>query len=209
MGIVREPIQPKVLEGDDGKIHLEELINVAMVVLSENSKEVGMNRLNNARNNMVDNFRSIKWIFYETKELKNRVSRLEGKEGDYGSDRISILETRVTEMDKILDRMECILHSSANQSLNIIKGLNDNIKKMQEMTEVGIDRKVDIVNKENKAPKVDANPLDGSPSYKEISNKRKRDTKDTLDENQLMTEVTETMEKLELKTAELVKDTMP
>lgn len=121
MGIVRETIQPKVLEGDDGKIHLEELIDLTMVVLSNNAREVGMNLLNNARNSMVDNFRSIKWIFHETGELKNRVIGLEGKEGDVGFDRISILETRITKMGKRLDKMECTLHSLPNQSLNIIK----------------------------------------------------------------------------------------
>ena len=50
---------------------------------------------------------------------------------------------------------------------------------MQEMMEVGIDGKVDIVNKENMAPKADANPLDVSLSYKERLNKRKRDIEDT------------------------------
>ena len=34
MSIARETIQPKVLEGDDGKIHLKELIDMKMVVLS-------------------------------------------------------------------------------------------------------------------------------------------------------------------------------
>ena len=73
MGIGRETIQPKVLEGDDGKIYLEELSDLTMVVLNDNAREVGMNLLNNAHNNMVDNFRSIKWIFHETKELKYRL----------------------------------------------------------------------------------------------------------------------------------------
>ena len=41
MRIVRETIQPKVLEGDDGKIHLEELIDPKMVVLNDNAREVG------------------------------------------------------------------------------------------------------------------------------------------------------------------------
>lgn len=47
------------------------------------------------------------------------------------------------------------------------------------MMKVGIDRKVDIVNEDNKAPEADANPLDESPSYKERSNKRKRDREET------------------------------
>ena len=74
------------------------------------------------------------------------------------------------------------------------------------MMEVGTDRNVDMVIEENKAPKVDTNPLDESQSYKARSNKRKRDRGDTPNDNMLMTEVLETMEKLELKTTELVKD---
>ena len=54
-----------------------------------------MNLLKNSHNRMVENFRSIKWHFREIRELKNRVTRSKGKEGDDGSDRIGILETRV------------------------------------------------------------------------------------------------------------------
>ena len=122
---------------------------------------------------------------------------------------MNILETRVTEMGKRLNRMECTLHSLANQSLNIIKGLNDNIETMKEMMEAGIDGIVDMVNKKNKAPKADANPVDDNLSYKTRLNKRKRNREDTPEDNQLMTEAVETMEKLELKTTEMVKEAMP
>ena len=73
-----------------------------------------MNLLNNAYNNMVDNFQTIKWIFHETEEIKNRLQGLKRKEGEDGTDRISNLDTRVIEMEKKMDRMEISLHNSAN-----------------------------------------------------------------------------------------------
>lgn len=94
MGIIKETIHPKVLEGNYGRIHLDELINPAMVILSDNSREVEMNLLNNARNSMVDNFRLVKWIFHETDEIKNRLQGLERMEGDVGNDRINNLEKK-------------------------------------------------------------------------------------------------------------------
>ena len=52
---------------------MEELIDPALVAITDNAREVGMNLLNNARNNMIDNFRSIKWIFHELEEVKERM----------------------------------------------------------------------------------------------------------------------------------------
>lgn len=98
-----------------------------MVILSDNAREVGMNLLDNAWNNMVDSFRSIKWIFHEMEDIKNRLHGLERKEGEDEIEKIRNLDSRVTKMEKRMERMESSLHSTVNQSLNIIKGLNDNI----------------------------------------------------------------------------------
>ena len=70
MGLVGEHINPEVLKGRDGKIQLEELIDPSLVILSDNGRETSMNFLNNARNSLVDNFGSIKWIFHEIEEIK-------------------------------------------------------------------------------------------------------------------------------------------
>lgn len=59
LGIITETINPKVLEGKYGKIHMEELIDPTMVILSDNAREMEMNLLNNVRNSLVDNFCSI------------------------------------------------------------------------------------------------------------------------------------------------------
>ena len=41
---------------------MEEVIDLVMVAITDNARETGMNFLNNARNGMIDNFMSIKWI---------------------------------------------------------------------------------------------------------------------------------------------------
>ena len=110
-------------------------------------------------------------------------------------------------MDKRLDRMEC--HSLANQSLNIVKGLNENIKQLHSMLEVRIGVKDDTDNEGNRVTKEDVNAMVESLSNKTRSSKRKRDTEDSLDDIQLMSDAVETMEKLELKAIKLVKDTLP
>ena len=48
----------------------EELIDSAIVAISDRARETRMNLLNNAQNSMIDNFRSIKWIFHELEEVK-------------------------------------------------------------------------------------------------------------------------------------------
>ena len=58
-------------------MQLEELIEPELVAITKNAREVGMNLLNNAKNNMIDNFRSIKWIFHELEEVKERMGHLE------------------------------------------------------------------------------------------------------------------------------------
>lgn len=106
---------------------MEELINPALVILSDSAQEMGMNLLNNARNSLVENFWSIKRIFHEIEEIKFRLQGQERPEGVEENVRIGKLEARVSEVQKRVERMETTPHSSTNQSLNIIKGLNDNI----------------------------------------------------------------------------------
>ena len=62
---MREAMNPQILEGKKGKLQMEELIDLAMVAITDNARESGMNFLNNARNSMIDNFRSIKWLYHE------------------------------------------------------------------------------------------------------------------------------------------------
>ena len=72
MGIIRETMNPQILKDKEGKVHFEELIDLALVSISKNVRDLGLNLLNNAKNSMIDNFFSIKWLFYEIEELKDK-----------------------------------------------------------------------------------------------------------------------------------------
>lgn len=50
-----------------------------MIIMSDFSIEENMNVLNNAKNVMLENFKSIKWLSYWIVELNKRMSVLEGK----------------------------------------------------------------------------------------------------------------------------------
>ena len=72
LGIVKEGRHPQILEQKEGKIQLDELIDLALVTIIDNAREVGMNLLNNAKNSRADDFWSIKWLFYELDQVKER-----------------------------------------------------------------------------------------------------------------------------------------
>ena len=72
MGIVKELMNLQVMEDNDGKAHFNELIDPALVVILDNVREIGLNLLNNGKNNMIDNFWSIKWLFHEIEDLKEK-----------------------------------------------------------------------------------------------------------------------------------------
>ena len=64
MEIVREVMNPQILAEKEGKLQMEELIDPTLVAITDNARQVGMNLLNNARNSITDNFRSIKWLYH-------------------------------------------------------------------------------------------------------------------------------------------------
>lgn len=77
-GIKREIIRTQVRENEEGRIQLEELIDPALVILSDIAREnPEMDVLNNAKNSAVDSYRTTKWIYHEILELKHRFSVLE------------------------------------------------------------------------------------------------------------------------------------
>lgn len=79
MEIVREVMNRQILKEKEGKIQLEELIEEAVVAITNNAREVGINFLNNAEKNMIDSFWSIKWLFHELEEVKDRMGELESQ----------------------------------------------------------------------------------------------------------------------------------
>ena len=78
MGIVRETMKPQVMEDNDEKIHFNELIDLTLVAISGHAREIGLNILNNAKKDMIDNFFSIKWFFHKIEELKENRIQEEG-----------------------------------------------------------------------------------------------------------------------------------
>ncbi len=64
MGIFREVMNPQILVDNLEEPRLNELIDLAILAILDNAKEIGMNLLNNAHSSMIDNFRSIKWLFH-------------------------------------------------------------------------------------------------------------------------------------------------
>ena len=74
MGIVKEPMNIQVMEDNDGESHFDELIDPALVLISDSARETGLNLLNNAKNSMTKNFQSIKWLFHAIKDLKGKRS---------------------------------------------------------------------------------------------------------------------------------------
>ena len=78
MGINREMIRTLVKENKEDKIQMEEMIDMALVIFSNTTKEnPQIDVFNNAKNNVVDRFHTAKWAFHEIQELKYRVSSLE------------------------------------------------------------------------------------------------------------------------------------
>ena len=56
LGIVKELVNIQVLEDLDGRTDYDELIDPAMLVISDNAQETGFNLLNNVKNFLIANF---------------------------------------------------------------------------------------------------------------------------------------------------------
>ena len=66
MGIKRELVKTLVKENEEGKIQMEDLIDPALVILSDITKEEpNIDVLNNAKNSAIDSYRTRKWTFHE------------------------------------------------------------------------------------------------------------------------------------------------
>ena len=66
-------MNPQIHEDKEGNVNLEDFINLALVAISDNARELGLNQLNNAKNSMIDKFCSIKWLFHWIEELKEKM----------------------------------------------------------------------------------------------------------------------------------------
>jgi hypothetical protein len=115
-----------VLQEKIGELKMDELIDPALVVISNKAREFGMDLLNNAKNSMVDNFRSIKWIYHELEELKLKMSNADTQNSfkDQGEqvnheDSLQLINQRLKHLEE------------ANQDmLRVLQAINENMSSM-------------------------------------------------------------------------------
>ena len=139
MGIVRETMNPQVMEDKEGKIHFNKLIDPTLVEISDNARETGLNLLNNAKNSMIDNFCSVKWLFYKIEELKEKRSQEEGQRMSNDQGYLADQEDRLSKVEKRVQQMEFSNQNLANQVISTLNTLNENINSLGEsLKKIGI-----------------------------------------------------------------------
>ena len=127
MGIYREAMNPQILVDDLEQPRLNEVIDPAILAISDNARETGMNLLNNARNSMIDNFRSIKWLFHELEDVRDRVSQMEKTKKKTREDSQGDRNSWETLMERRVKNIENYNHNTASQIISLLASINDNI----------------------------------------------------------------------------------
>lgn len=130
MGIVREAMNPQILKKKKGKLQMKELIDLPLVAINSNAREICMNFLNNARNNMIDNFRLIKWLYHELEEVKERMGQLENKAKKLDHGNLIDQADGLSLVEKIIQNLDNYNHNMENQMISILTSLNDNISSL-------------------------------------------------------------------------------
>lgn len=127
MGIVREIMNPQILVGNQGQPQFEDLINPTIVAITDNARETGMNLLDNAHNNMIDNFISIKWLYHELEEFSEKIGQMESNKKDADQDNQKDQEDRFNLAKRRIQNMENYNHNLVNQMISLLNSINDNI----------------------------------------------------------------------------------
>jgi len=83
--------------------------------------------LKNARNSMIDNFRSIKWLFHELEDVRDRVSQMEKTKEKTGEENQGDQKSWETLMEKRVKNIENYNHKTASQIISLLALINDNI----------------------------------------------------------------------------------
>lgn len=127
LGLVREAIKPKVLKEKEGELQMEELIDPALVIINDKSREFGIDLLNNAKNSMFDSFRSIKWIFHELEDLKRRVRNVDNQSSHNDQGTHVNYATNFQEADQRLNNLE----DTNRGILQVLEAINDNLSSLK------------------------------------------------------------------------------
>lgn len=126
MGIIMADVNPKILEDKDSRIQKEDLIDPALVILSDKAREMELNLLNNIKKSMLDQFRSFKWLFHEPGDLKEKIQVIKSKKD--ATEDFHRLDSRVNQMEDKMKSLEETLKDIAKQNFNILKASNEHIK---------------------------------------------------------------------------------
>ena len=127
MGIFREAMNPQILVENQEAPQLKEIIDPVIVAINNNARETRVNLLNNAHNSMIDNFRSIKWIYHELEEVREKVGQLEGTRKQTSHERMKDQEEIYSLAERRILNLENYNHNQANQMISLLNSINDNI----------------------------------------------------------------------------------
>ena len=163
MGIFREAMNPQILVDNQEELRLEELIDPTIVAITNRARETGMNLLNNAHNNMIDNFHSIKWLFHELEDVKDQVRHIKAMRIGMESNRKTGMADRLSLAKKRIQNLENYNHNLANQMLSMLSTINDNVTSLTSWVkdregheeEIGKDREEAKATKDNTFPILD------------------------------------------------------
>ena len=127
MGIFREAMNPQILVANQEEPQIEELIDPMIVEINDNAREIGMNLLNNSYNSMIDNFRSIKWLYHELEEVREKVGQLEGTRKQTGHKNVKDQDERYSLAERRILNLENYNHNQVNKMISLLNSINDNI----------------------------------------------------------------------------------
>ena len=146
----------------DSNTHYDELLDLTLLVLSDNVHETGFNFLNNAKNSLIDNFRSIKWLFQEIENLKDRSNQINNRgdakdheardskvqegsqENDRSQDPRDNQADRITWLEQKVQRLDSVHQIVTKQIVDTLHTLNENIVNLGDyLTNAGLVGKVE------------------------------------------------------------------
>ena len=93
----------------------------------DNAREMGMNLLNNSQNSMINNFRSIKWLYHELEEFEEKIGQLESNRKELGMGNQKDQEDQLSLAEKRILNIKNYNHNLVNQMISTLNSINDNI----------------------------------------------------------------------------------
>ena len=76
---------------------------------------------------MIDNFRSIKWLFHELEEVKEKVGHFEDVRNGMDAKRSLDLADRLSLVERWIHNLENYNHNLVNQMISLLSSINNNI----------------------------------------------------------------------------------